>query len=368
MSDEAQSGLAPSEPAGDKLDSIISSAIEQAESGSNTDPPAGDEAAPEIKEDKSGRLHAKDGKFVAKKDAAAEASDKEPAEAVTADASKTAPDPAQVQPVEAPARWTADEKAIFATWPRDVQVAVAERQKAMEADYTRKTQEAAEIRKAAEPFLNALKPYEGYLAQLSPILGKQPHQLVAELIGVEHRLRTGSDVERYQAFQTLAQTYGIDLAALAGGQVPQPDPAYQQLASRLAAFEQRDREREAQQQQQQAQQTALQIDSFSQAKDEAGRPRYPHFERVRGVMAAALLNGEATTLEGAYQKAIEPINAAIAEELKSRQQQVDTQRKEAVAKAEKAAPVRSSGSQPGGTAQSKGLDSIIESAMATHGM
>jgi hypothetical protein len=57
--------------------------------------------------------------------------------------------------IEPPARWTPDKKASFATWPRDVQEAVAARNGELEADYTRKTHEASDLRRTAEPYLNA---------------------------------------------------------------------------------------------------------------------------------------------------------------------------------------------------------------------
>jgi hypothetical protein len=356
MSDDAN-GLASGEPAEVTLDSIIDGAIDKAEAGS-ADPPA--ESAAETAQ----RARDEKGRF-APKDSAAEAS-KEPAQAATAEVQPPAVDPANVQPIEPPARWTAEEKAKFAAWPRDVQEAVAERNKAIEADYTRKTQEAAEIRRTAEPLLNAIKPFENYLSQLGPVTGQQPPQLIAGLLGMEYRLRTGSLQEKVTALASIAGQYGIDLAALARGEIREPDPAISNMRQELSDLRQWRQQFEQQTQLQQAEQTSLHIESFTNAKDEAGRPRYPHFERVRGVMAQALMNGEARTLEEAYLKAVEPIQAAIAEELKVRQTQADTQRKEALAKAEKAAPVRSSGSQPGGSAKGKGLDSILDDAMTRH--
>jgi hypothetical protein len=350
-------GLANSEPA-DKLDSILDSAIDKAEAGS-VDPPAEGAA------DKAERARDDKGRF-ANKDSAAEASVTEPAKAATAEVLTPAVDPAKVQPVEPPARWTAEEKAKFATWPPDVQLAVAERNKAIEADYTRKTQEAAEIRRYAEPLLNAIKPFENYLSQLGPVTGQQPPQLIAGLLGVEYRLRTGTAQEKYTALASIASQYGVDLAALARGEVAEPNHEIQQMRQELSEQRQWRQQFEQQTQHQQAEQAVLHIESFSSAKDDAGRPRYPHFERVRGVMAHSLATGEVRTLEEAYQKATAPIQEAIAEELKARQTQADTQRKEALAKADKAAPVRSSGSQPGGSAKGKGLDSILDDAMTRH--
>jgi hypothetical protein len=357
LSDEANVGLS-NEPADTTLDSILDSAIENAAKASD----------PEVVDDKteaSDRARDEKGRF-APKDSAAKASEPEQAETATTADIKTEAQPAQVQPVEPPHTWSADEKAKFASWPRDVQEHVVARYKAMEADYTRKTQETAEFRRSAEPLLNAIKPFDQYLSQVGPSLGRSKEQLITDLLATEYRLRTGSAQEKYAALAQITQTYGIDLAALAGGQVPQPDPAYQQLASKLQAFEEREAQREAQVHQQQAQQALSYLESLKVASDEHGKPKYPLFEQVRYPVAKMLENGEATTYDEAYQKAAAPINALIATELENRAKQADTQRKEAVAKAEKAAPVRSSGSQPGGSAKSKDLDSILETNISRH--
>lgn len=358
MSDAENAGLVVDEPAGDvtSLDSIIDKALEASESAD----------APETDEAKAERVRDERGRF-APKDTATEAPDKGTAK-VAEPAAQAAPAPALEQPVEAPARWTADDKAKFASWPRDVQIAVSERNKAIEADYTRKTQEAAEIRRYAEPLLNAVAPFDQYLRELAPVIGQQPHEMVRGLLATEHALRTGSIQQKAQALHGIAQQYGIDLAALARGQVQGPDPATTQLRQELSELKQWRSQFEEQSQQQQDQQVALHIDAFAKAKDESGRPRYPHFARVKGIMGQMMASGEAPTLEDAYQKAIEPINAAIAEELRTRQTAADTQRKDALVKADKAAPVRSSGSQPGGSAKGRDLDSLLSDAMAKAGM
>lgn len=352
MTDESNAGLGNEPASEDKLDSIIGSAIEATES-------------PEVSETISdGRARDDKGRF-APKEPTAEASP-EPADAVSTEVPAPA-EPALEQPIEPPARWTADEKAKFAAWPRDVQSAVVERYKAIEADHTRKTQEAAEIRKSAEPWIGAVKPFEQYLQHVGLSLGMQPHDLVNKLIATEYQLRTGDPQQKFQAFHQLAQTYGIDLAALSRGEVALPDPTISNLRQQLHELTQWRTQFESQQEQQLTEQAGLHIDAFATAKDESGRPRYPHFERVRGIMGQIMANGQATTLEAAYQMASAPIQEAVAEELRSRQSHVETQRKEALSKAEKAAPVRSSGSQPGGQAKGRDLDSILGEAMSKFG-
>lgn len=363
-----QNEAASQEPAAD-LDSIIGNAIE---AHTKDDTPAAEpvaEASPEPVVDETGRLHGKDGKFIPKaKDEtpAVEAASPEPTAEAATPAPEPTPEPAQ-QPLEAPARWTADEKAKFAAWPRDVQEAVLERNRALEADYTRKTQETAELRRSAEPIVNAIKPFESYLSQVSSRIGQTPDKMIANLIGVEYQLRTGDPHTKAQALYQIAAEYGIDLAALSRGEMPAaPDPHYQQLRQSFGSIEQRLSQFEQMMQAEQERQTVQQIESFKSATDQSGRPLRPHFERVRGVMGQLMSQDGSLTLEQAYQEAIKPINEAIAEELKQRETQAEQQRQAALEKAKKAAPVKVSGSLPNGSTKSKDLDSILSSALDAH--
>ncbi|MBX9773391.1 MAG: Rieske 2Fe-2S domain-containing protein [Xanthobacteraceae bacterium] len=123
---------------------------------------------------------------------ASDASASEPAQvAPSGDPSPAAEPASPMQPIEPPARWTPDKKAAFATWPRDVQETVVARNGELEADYTRKTQEAADLRRTAEPLLKAIKPFEAYLNELAPIIGQTPDTMIASLLGVEYQLRKG---------------------------------------------------------------------------------------------------------------------------------------------------------------------------------
>jgi hypothetical protein len=303
---------------------------------------------------------------------ASDASASESAHAAPSGDPLPAAEPAlQMQPLAPPARWTPDKKAQFATWPRDVQEAVVARNSELEADYTRKTQDAAELRRTAEPYLNAIKPFEAYLNELAPIIGQTPDTMIARLLGAEYQLRTGDPLEKAQALRDIAASYGIDLAALSRGELPATHSAsqtrvnapadlhYQQLRQSFGTLEQRLAHTEQMIEAERQRQTAQEIESFINARDASGRPRHPHFQRVRGVMVQLLGDDPALTLEAAYQKAIEPLQQAIAEELRVRQETADRRRQEAVEKARKAAPVKSSGSSPNGSAKAKDLDALL---------
>ena len=366
---DVNSGLSNAEPAATDLDSILDSAIET--HTPKDDAPAAEaavEASPERAEHPTDPTRYADGTFKpTKTDSAAEAPDKGTAEVAVAEPVVAAVEPVTVQPLEAPARWTPDEKAKFAAWPRDVQEAVLERNRALEADYTRKTQETAELRRSAEPILNAVAPYQQYLNQLAPRIGQTPDKMIGQLLGVEYQLRTGDPHTKAQALFQIAAEYGIDLAAMSRGELPAaPDPAFTQLRQELVSLKDWKAQFEQQREAEQQQQTVQQIQAFAASTDEAGRPKYPHFERVRGVMGQLMSGDSSLDLPTAYAKAVEPINAAVAEELRLRTQNAEKQRLETVEKAKKAAPVKTSGSAPNGSTKAQDLDSMLSASIDRH--
>jgi len=345
------------------LDTILSEAIDASyvdpsqptETTTEAAPPP--DGAPEQTE--TGRPRDDRGRFVSGEAKPSEGT----AEASPTPAETVQPDPAAT-PIEAPRNFTSEQKAQFAKLNREAQEWVSTVEKEREAEYTRRSQETSEFRRTAEPLLKAVEPFKGYLSQLAPSIGQTPEQMITAILQTEYTLRHGNDAQRLQAFAQLAQTYGVNPAALTGGQVA----AYQQpqqsshdpvLAQRLAAVEhQIQQERE----QQQARETSQQIEAFKAEKDDKGQPKYPHFERLRSAMALSLQSGECSTLPEAYAKAYEPIKTLVESELAARQTAVEAERKAALEKAKKAVPVRSStGTLPNGATQPKGLDALLKS-------
>lgn len=347
--------LTEPEAATDKLGSIIDKAIEATEK-----PEA---SVDETESQRIERERDEKGRFASKKDSA-ETAPKGTAAPATAEVKPEATQPVEIQPIEPPARLTEAQKAEFSKLAPEAQKIFADRYKEMEADYTRKTQETAEFRKTAEPLLNAALPFKDYFSQL----GVTPDQAFSILVAKEKELRTGTAQQRYTAFAQLASDYGVDLAALSRGEVPQTDPQYLQLSQTIAQLSQGLNEIKSQAQQENEHRLKLEIDAFSKRTDDTGKPLFPHFERVRGVMSQYLQRGEAQTLEEAYSKAVEPINEAIAAELKTRTENVSKAQAEAVEKAKRAAPVKSSPSQPKGNVKGGSLDSIISQAMTNAGV
>jgi hypothetical protein len=355
MTDETTETEAPK-----GLDNILAAAIDQ-HMPDEAAPPA--EAAPA--ETSPERARDASGKFV--KSDKADKAEAPPQETATPPAATAAPAAEPPKALDAPAHFTAEQKASFAKLARDGQETVLSVEKAREAEYTRRSQEVAEYRRTADPFVEAISPHLDYLKQVAPQIGNTPAGMISAVIATERQLRMGSPQERYQAFAQLAQAYGVNVQALAQGQVPVQQQQPQQLAdpridtmsrelAELRAF----REREG---------ADRQIASFHAEKDESGQPLYPYFEKVKHVMASIIQSGQADNLQDAYKMATAPIQDVIDRELASRNDAAEKARLEAVEKAKKATPVKSSsGAMPKGSSQPKGLDAHISAAMANHGM
>lgn len=272
---------------------------------------------------------------------------------------------ADTQSLAAPEDWDAAAKARFAAWPRDVQEAVIERAKAMHADYTRKSQETADARKAAEPFLQAVGVHQDYLDQLSRQGGIPPAQIIMGLLNAERTLRTGTPQQKLHAAATVLRDYGIDLSAFAGQ--PQGQPPPQGFQPQAQPADPRIDEMYRYHQEQIIGSLHSQIGGFKDAKDESGQLRYPYFDHVKTLMGHKMRFEGVPTMEEAYELSVAPIKAALAAARPAAPQQTEQEKAAALAKARKAAPVRASGTTPKGTTQAKGLDAIISAALDQHG-
>ena len=380
------------EPAAPSLSDIASRAIEVANERQSKRE-AGESVPAELPS-VADRTRDEHGKFAPKPKPSA----KEPAEAAAPKASpeavKTEQTPApEATPAAAPAalqpnpRWSDADKATFARLPQEAQKSVLDMAARQDADYTRKTQEIADQRRAVEPVVAAYNEHAEFLNQRSREIAQPPARILGDMVSLYRQGTTGQPHERAQALGFVAQLFGVDLRALAAGQAqaPQgqvPEPIMRELTQLRQQVGDLNQFRQATQQEreQQSLQTAQQqIDSFATAKDEQGQPKYPHFEAVRGFMAPHVEAGK--TFEEAYNLAAKPITDAIA----ARQQAQDADRQASEAKARAAAEAadkersaqvdrarrasgpRPTGSKPGMT-QSKDLGAITWEAMKKVGL
>ena len=380
---EATDGLqeAP-EPAG--LDALLTENLkdygkepEVAASAEPTEAPADTPSEPKI--DATGRAHAADGKFAPKKSAEpATPSEPEPAVGDAKPATDPAIQPAPaVQPIEAPARWSEAEKAEFAKLPREAQQVLSDRHKAMEADYTRKTQEVAETRKGIEPLL-------GEVQRLNPLLqhmGYTPQQFLAESGAVATNLLSGNPSDRAGAIAYLVQHRNIPIAEVlnalgvplpnAGDGSQQPDPAFLQLRQDFTSLQQQLRQMNERRQVEETQRAQAEFDALGAAKDESGQPKFPHFARVKTAMLQLVANNQAPTWDDAYTKAVrlddELYKQTVETERASVAAAAEQARLAAVEKAKKAQPVKLSGGSPSGGSKLTGLDAHLSGALERAG-
>lgn len=288
------SGTATEQPA-DDIRSALAAAYAESEAAKPTEPPAAAPTETDAPADPAsdGRKRGADGKFIAKDaeepDAGAEpAVAEEPAEPVE---TKTI--------VEPPANWSAADKAKFAAMPPEAQGFVLDRHKAMEADYTRKTQAIAEFRREYDPVEKLLGPHR----QLMASKGFTPSSLIQSWYNVEDRLMKGDGVA---VLKGIADAYGIDKRQIARAlgfdqvapsaedaaqQPPDPAPWRQEIAAlapriraetEAAIFGRINQEHVAQAQTR----IMSEIESFKSATSDKGDALHPHFDEVEPIMTA----------------------------------------------------------------------------------
>jgi hypothetical protein len=217
------------------------------------------------------------------------------------------PIPDQTQGAQPPASWSKEDRAVFATLPPNVQELLARREREMTADYTRKTQEIAEIRR----FSDDIRPVFEKNQQLIAHAGAPPAQVMDQLLGMYGYSQR--DPAGY--LKWAAQSLGVDLSQLTAPTDEYVDPAFNELRNQITPLNQQIQsvtqyiqQQEAARQEQERQQTLSTIDTFAQEKDASGTPLRPYFEQVRVAMGRLLQpdangNAIASDLQDAYEKA-----------------------------------------------------------------
>jgi hypothetical protein len=267
--------------------------------------------------------------------------------------------------------WKPEQREAFAKLPADVQKLVMDRQTETTAFYQRKLTEEGEAKKQLEPLHRAIQ-------EAAPILrsiGKPPGELIKSYAAIEHTLAYGTYADKIKLFGEIANTYGVPFAP------PEPDPfadplqpqgqAYpvvhdlqsqvRQLQSQLQSYQQ-------QQEQRATEQVTSTIQAFATSTNTDGSPKYPFYEVVRPAMGQLLAEGKAQTLEDAYALATKPLQDRLQAEVTAKQRAAQDAQAQAVARAKKAAPVRSSGVTANGKTKSASLDSILDGALSSAGM
>ncbi len=194
-----------------------------------------------------------------------------------------------LQPLE---KWTDDVKTRFTTLDKESQKFLLDRHSELEGDYTKKTQEIGDTRRRYERLDEVLKPYDEIAKRQGADIA--PHLAQAMQLYMNVQRDPLAVVRNYVTANKLTpEQLGLV------GPDPNEDPSIGALRSQLDQTRQElALLRQGQVQQTDGQLTG-QIQAFKDAKDEAGIAKYPHFEKVRHLMAPLVEQGK--SLAEAYE-------------------------------------------------------------------
>lgn len=210
-------------------------------------------------------------------------------------------------PIDPPANWPEAVRENFSAMPPALQHWLLGQSRHMTADYTRKTQELANVRRAYAEFDRVLTPYTRQWA----IDGMNPAQAVHQVLALSDMARE----DPVGFIKYLANYRGIDLKTLAqpaeeeyiDPQVRELRRQHAEVQARLNQFEQMTQHQQQQTQVQNYQRafhtTNAAIDNFASQTGPDGKPLYPDFDKLEEDMAALIETGRAKTVHEAYETA-----------------------------------------------------------------
>lgn len=243
-----------------------------------------------------------------------------------------------------PEHWPQADKEVFSKAPKDVQEWAIRRDKELQADYTRKTQEIAQFRREYEPVDQLFEPYKDQLRAQ----GDSPAQVIERYIAMEQFVER----DPVNAFRWLANRYNVDLSTLTQSQEP-ADPQIQALQSELSNLRAQVTQREQLTTQEQQNTLVQQIQSLAEEKDANGNLVRPHFNEVMDDMArlarAEQAAGRVPDVKSLYETAVWA-NPSIREKMLTAQQQSEQKKRDEAARAKAAAAKKAAKSVSGSPA------------------
>ena len=282
---------------------MLEAALEQAEEGTleapiekeievNDDPIEAEESPVEENRDEKGRFKAK------------EASAEVDSETNTVEEPDSVGQvPAVAEEVKRPTTWKKEYVEIWDKMEKGEQlnkedfVKFAEYANQREAEYKKgvsaykaEADNARQLTEAIGPFVPELQKH-----------GIHPVTWIQSLGRAHYTLANGTYEQKINAFNRLAQDYGIQLNqdALQMPEQAYVDPYQQQLMQQLQATQQQVQQLSAIREQEENARLTQEINRVS-----SDRERFPHFDMVREDMAQLLERGIAQDLETAYAKAV----------------------------------------------------------------
>jgi hypothetical protein len=253
----------------------------------------------------------------------------------------------EVQKLLPPEHWSQEDKDTFSSAPRDVQEWALKRHREMEGDYTRKSQEIADFKKAWEPVAEFYSPYMDQLRQS----GMTPYDHIQRLANADLMMNQ----DPINGIQQIAQMYGIDLNNL---NQESDNPEYDSLRQELAQLR-NSITHEQQVSAQRQQKTILeQIESFAGETGEDGLLR-PYFDEVMEDLVtlaqADRAAGREPELQSLYDRAVWA-NPSTREKILAAQKDAEMKKAEEEAKAKAAQAKRASQSISGNPGTSVNTD------------
>lgn len=254
--------------------------------------------------------------------------------------------------IQPPEDWSEEWAAEFRKLPDEGRQVLLNAYRYQQADYTRKTQEIAEIRKAI--------PDE--MKQQLQLKGVSEGQYIQSLTAADRYLRQSPK----EAIEYLANSYGVDLKQFAddGSEDDLADPEVSRLRNEVTELRTRLQQRDQREQQSQQATVNQQVQQFAEEKDESGKPRHPHFETVKPHMGALLSSGAAESLSDAYEQAIwarpDLRQELLAQQQREQQAEAEASRKKKASRAKKAATPAGSGTTATETEQPDDLRAALE--------
>ena len=205
--------------------------------------------------------------------------------------------------LDAPQHWSQVDRETFTSLDSEGQDFLLRRHREMEADYTRKTQDISEIRKAVDE-------YKGDI----DLAGLTPGQAIRNLLAVNKYLRESPQ----EAVQWIAQSNGVNVQNQNTQDFSEEnedyddysssDPEVDTLRQEINMMKQQQLQQSTSQQNQEKMRVEAVIEAFKLQKDSEGNKRHPYFQDLEKEMAvlanADRMVGKNPDIHDLYERAV----------------------------------------------------------------
>lgn len=274
---------------------------------------------------------------------------------------------AATEAVEAPAHWPAADREMFAKQAPEVKSWMLNRHKAMEADYTRKSQELGTTRRLKDTLDEVFAPFREQM-QLN---GVDEAAAIRQLVGAHAFLQR----DPANAMKHLAQQYGIDLKQLVeGAAAADPageSPTVKALRDQVTGLTKKLEQITGTQSQEEQNARLNTVTQFAEEKDGQGNLKRPYFDDVAQdvvvLLRGAKSAGQQMSLQDAYDRAVRANPATyekqLAAKLAEQRSKDEAERKAKADAARKAGfDVRGEGAASAVAAQTDSIDASLNAA------